>query len=72
MSNLPTIRKPAPPHIQLERLRQWVAEIAALTQPWQAELEQNAEWFEKLADRLPRPLRLKLELLTLRVRHDAA
>jgi GTP-dependent phosphoenolpyruvate carboxykinase len=27
---------------------------------------------EKLEDRLPRPLRLKLELLTLRVQHDAA
>jgi len=33
MSNRPTIRKPAPAHIQHERLHQWVAEIAALTQP---------------------------------------
>ena len=33
MSNRPTIRKPAPAHIQHERLRLWVVEIAALTQP---------------------------------------
>jgi phosphoenolpyruvate carboxykinase (GTP) len=33
MSNRPTIRKPAPAHIQHERLRQWVAEIATLTEP---------------------------------------
>jgi GTP-dependent phosphoenolpyruvate carboxykinase len=55
MSNRPTIRKPAPAHIQHERLRLWVAEIAALTQP-------DRIYF----------LRLKPELLTLRVQHDAA
>jgi phosphoenolpyruvate carboxykinase (GTP) len=33
MPHRPTIRKPAPGHVQHERLRQWVAETAALTQP---------------------------------------
>ena len=33
MSNRQTIRKPAPANIKHERLRQWVAEIATLTQP---------------------------------------
>ena len=33
MSNRPTIRKPAPAHIRHERVRQWVAVIATLTQP---------------------------------------
>ncbi len=33
MTDRPTIRKPPPAHIQHERLRQWVAEIATLTQP---------------------------------------
>jgi GTP-dependent phosphoenolpyruvate carboxykinase len=52
------------------------AEFASLTRvdiaAWKAEVEQHAEWFQKLGDRLPQPLRLKLELLTLRLQHDAA
>jgi phosphoenolpyruvate carboxykinase (GTP) len=52
------------------------AEFAALTRidvaAWHSELDLHAEWFAKLADRLPQALRLKLELLTLRLPRDAA
>jgi phosphoenolpyruvate carboxykinase (GTP) len=50
--------------------------FAALTRvdaaDWQSELELHAQWFEKISDRLPKALRLKLELLTLRLGSDAA
>src|SRR5665213_619523 len=52
------------------------ADFAALTRvdaaDWHSELELHAEWFDKIKDRLPEPLRLKLRLLTLRLSRDAA
>jgi phosphoenolpyruvate carboxykinase (GTP) len=39
---------------------------------WESELELHAEWFEKLSDRLPNPLRLKLQHLKLRLTRCAA
>jgi phosphoenolpyruvate carboxykinase (GTP) len=39
---------------------------------WQHELELHGEWFQKLNDRLPGPLRHELEVLTLRVGRHAA
>ena len=39
---------------------------------WQSEVELHADWFDKLKDRLPSPLRAELELLTQRLRRDAA
>ena len=33
MTSRQTLRMPAPPHLKHERLRQWIAEIATLTQP---------------------------------------
>ena len=38
---------------------------------WESELELHAEWFEKLSDRLPNPLRLNLQLLKLRLARHA-
>jgi phosphoenolpyruvate carboxykinase (GTP) len=50
--------------------------FAALTRidvaAWQSELVEHAEWFKKLEDRLPQSLRLKLDLLSLRMLHMAA
>lgn len=52
------------------------AHFAALTRvdsaDWHSELELHAEWLDKIKDRLPEPLRLKLRLLTLRLSRDAA
>jgi phosphoenolpyruvate carboxykinase (GTP) len=52
------------------------ADFASLTQvdlaSWHVEMEQHAEWFAKLRERLPRALQLKLELLTLRLTRNAA
>jgi phosphoenolpyruvate carboxykinase (GTP) len=52
------------------------AEFAALTQvdteDWQGEVHSHAQWFEKLEDRLPETLRLKLELLSRRLPPNAA
>jgi phosphoenolpyruvate carboxykinase (GTP) len=39
---------------------------------WENELELHADWFEKLKDRLPDSLRLKLELLKMRLARPAA
>jgi phosphoenolpyruvate carboxykinase (GTP) len=39
---------------------------------WESELELHSEWFEKLSDRLPNPLRLKLQQLKLRLTRRAA
>ena len=39
---------------------------------WQSELAEHAEWFKKLEDRLPAALRLKLDLLSLRMSRVAA
>ncbi|MFZ1100184.1 MAG: phosphoenolpyruvate carboxykinase (GTP) [Steroidobacteraceae bacterium] len=39
---------------------------------WQHELELHQEWFQKLKDRLPEPLRHELEFLTLRLARHAA
>jgi phosphoenolpyruvate carboxykinase (GTP) len=39
---------------------------------WESELELHAEWFEKLSDRLPNPLRLNLQQLKLRLARQAA
>jgi phosphoenolpyruvate carboxykinase (GTP) len=50
--------------------------FAALTQvdlaDWHSELAQHREWFKKLEDRLPPSLRLKLDLLSLRLPRVAA
>jgi phosphoenolpyruvate carboxykinase (GTP) len=52
------------------------AEFAALThvdtEDWQGEVHSHAQWFEKLEDRLPETLRLKLELLSRRLPPNAA
>jgi phosphoenolpyruvate carboxykinase (GTP) len=39
---------------------------------WQSEVKLHADWFDKLKDRLPSPLRAELELLTQRLRRVAA
>ena len=52
------------------------AEFAGLTRvdvaAWQHELELHEEWFQRLKDRLPGPLRHELEVLTLRLGRHAA
>jgi phosphoenolpyruvate carboxykinase (GTP) len=50
-------------------------DFEALTQvdgtAWRSEIELHAEWFAKL-DRIPEPLRLKQQLLSLRVPQTAS
>ncbi|MGO9801902.1 MAG: phosphoenolpyruvate carboxykinase domain-containing protein [Steroidobacteraceae bacterium] len=53
------------------------ADFRALTRvdvaAWQHELELHEEWFQKLKDRLPGPLRHQLEAITLRLgRHTVS
>ena len=51
------------------------ADFRALTRvdvaAWQHELELHEEWFQKLKDRLPGPLRHQLEAITLRLGRHA-
>ena len=62
--------------IDWQGLKMTEANFAALMQvdiaAWQSERKLHAEWFDKLKERMPEPLRLKLRLLMLRLPRDAA
>jgi GTP-dependent phosphoenolpyruvate carboxykinase len=46
--------------------------IAVDDDAWRRELEQHADWFEKLGARVPQQLRLKRELIVARLSHASA
>jgi phosphoenolpyruvate carboxykinase (GTP) len=62
--------------IDWQGLQMSEADFAALTHvdaaAWQSEIELHTEWFTKIKARIPEPLRLKQQLLALRLPRSAA